>query len=638
MNNYIACINQELEKLENISIDKTDINFLNKFNLNVNSLIEYDDIDLLTALCMVNNGNTYINTKKVIDECIDFYEDIFLNDPHDIIDMCESFYQTNLRLNNPIIKLEDFMKLKIKDENYKYTKKILKAYKKVYDNDYMQKVLTSLLNENNLDAIALIANLKEYKKDIKKYQINSLMGYNIFDEKDINNKIKKRIVKKINKDIVNNKSKELYEIIKNRLNTFSKYRDKLNKNINTKTKERNYKIRDYNLLKNDILSGKLSIEKLKKYKLDDKIYNIGLKALIKLNNKDYEKTYKLLNEYRKKDLSKIELLFHEYDLNLNILNLKQKELLSNVDIKTIEENLKFIKTSSFSFLKENDNAFIKILLLNKQLLEELNNLLVRNRITKDFILKNENILDSTNVIRLINNIYYLESLKINFEKINTFDDSLLYNLNIKLLELLKRYNINFEKLVDFSILKNIKLINYLDMFFEMGLNNIIINNPNIINNNSLDIIKRINIMKYLNEDITNEHGTLKLIVTKGIDFYLGDNYLNMFTYFNYSHFMNKEYLDILNNNENIDLLCVIPDEILFIEDYKYRNDLYKIGDKLYSRNKVLRLLNTLINNGYTDYKDMLFNVLIYNYPSNISLEDINSLKSIIYRKGIKKLV
>ena len=55
---------------------------------------------------------------------------IIIDDDHpldkfkdDIIDMCESFYQINLRLNNPIIKLEEFMKLKIKDENYKYVKK-----------------------------------------------------------------------------------------------------------------------------------------------------------------------------------------------------------------------------------------------------------------------------------------------------------------------------------------------------------------------------------------------------------------------------------------------------------------------------------------------------------------------------------
>lgn len=173
---------------------------------------------------------------------------------------------------------------------------------------------------------------------------------------------------------------------------------------------------------------------------------------------------------------------------------------------------------------------------------------------------------------------------------------------------------------------------------ELGLFNQIKKSPNLINYNSDVVIKRINIMEQIGLSILNERNTINQMARNGNEFFISDDDLDEYQYENYTIFMNNDMRMVLDNNDNIDLIDELPMEISYIEDYKKNDQLYIIGSRCFSRLKVLRMLNTLVKSGFTNYEEMLFNALIYKYPTYINEEMINKLNNLsnnIVKKQLK---
>ena len=261
---------------------------------------------------------------------------------------------------------------------------------------------------------------------------------------------------------------------------------------------------------------------------------------------------------------------------------------------------------------------------------QLDSLLIRDKITKDFILKYYKEINALSVKMLCTNINKMDAQKINFKTLNNYNDKLGLDLNSKLFDLICLYGIklNSENLKHYDFLVNPSLLKIIDQFIELGLTSQIQNLPNLITDSSSEVIKRIIVMQLLDENYLTEHNTLNQTVRKGENFYLGDDIIDQYVRKNYTSYIDPEVDEILSINDNLEILEELPEELKYIEKYKKSDYTYMIKDKYFSRIKVLRYLNTLIASNYTNYDEMLFNCLIYNYPSTLSVEDINDLKNI----------
>ena len=645
MNNIIDIIDKKLVEINNYTIDTKDVDYLKKFEGNLFKLIECNDIEVITAFLMANLKKSYNEVIKIVNANKDYIEDILSMDAHDIIDFCEAIYQGTCDIEGiEDMSLDDFLNLKLKDHNYKVTLKFFKQTIKDNGKVKTNTLFKILTNKDYRDIIAFMGNLHEFKESVDEYtgeNFDKLVEEQIEKNSNIRPQDMKKIVKmSTNKalEFINNRCEKLLE---NYLKTFNDYKVYLSKKVLKEEREKNYLIRDYTNLKNELLHNTLDIEKLKKYDIDPYIYNIALDEIIKNRNKEFKSIYETLSYYRENDINKLEVLFLKNGYNFNLLSyVDQEELNSIHDIKEIEDKLKFLKTSSLKNIKENDKSFIKLLLLNKELLEVLDTLVIRKRISHSFILNNSNLIDSVSIKRIIENINKLEELKIDFEKLNKYNDTIINSLDYELLEEIKSYNIKCESNNTniYSFLEDKRLLLVIDMFIELGLIDIIKNNPNLISVNSINVIKRINIMDSLNEKYINNHGTLNQDVYKGKNFYISDDDLDKYLYINYSNYMNQEIKNILDNSDMISRINEIPDEISFISYFDNNDGTYRIGDLIFSKNKVLRSLNILYNSGYTNYKEMLFNSLIYSYPKYLSDNDITLIKESIFQvKKIKNL-
>ena len=643
MKDILYYIKEEIDKTNSISIDKTDVDYVNKFDINLFKLAYYDKIEILILFYMVKTSKSYNDSKDKIYECLDFYKSFLECEPHAIIDFCEILYQVKDSLNlDENIDIDEYNKLKLKNQDYKDLKKLIKDFMNIFDKKSLNIILKQLMDDDLRDSVAFIGNICEIKDELEEYEGDNLERiidekYEEYDDLTRNDasKIVNEAVMKVRSFLFNNANK----ILKEQIDSLIANKNHLNKQYEKKLKEKNYSLRDLNLLVDDIKKGKLSIDVIKKYKISDELYNRVLFYLIDLKNKEYLEVYETLNELKKNDISNLELLFHKYGYNFNLIDYVNQNLLANRDLLLIEDNINYIKNSSLSFIEEGDKSFVRLLLLKKDVLENLNSLYNRKRITKEFLL-NSILLDSINIRKTLDIIDKLELLKLDFEKLNKYNPLLITNINRDLLDLLIKYNIGFntENFTNFELFQNNKLIDLVDMYIENGLINQLIAMPNIINSNGVNIIKRINIMRLIDEPYINKHGTLVQSVYNGKDFYLGDEYLDNYNSLNCDVYMNNDMKELLDNSDNLKIIDVIPDEINFIEEYRDSNLTYKIGDMIFSRNKVLRLLNTLIENNFNNYSEMLFNVLIYNYPNNLSIDNINELKDIIGRNNIKKYI
>lgn len=636
--------------LKNNPIDTTDIDYLNKFNVSVKSLSDCDFYDLITIFYMTK-GNSLEDAINEINSIRDILEEVTMqdDDPEYILKIMDMFYEYMDKYDKKIndISVESFLSVRGASKILMLVKTLLKTLQLKYNVEDIDKFLNWMCTDKLSDIIALACNLKGVHEQLQLVydELDDLIDYNMVKKElnlsteeaeslDLYNILPTRLTRKIQNDFVNGVNgsylKQMSVEFKDELDELSIYKSKKQSEINSLKKKQNKELRDLDLLEQDLTNGRLTLENIEKYKLTDEIRYFAIIELIKQRNLKFSNTYKRVEEYRKNPTNKLEVLFDKFGRNFNKLTEAEQEFLARTQkLDEISGNLNFIMTSSLKFIEENDEAFVNILTLDIEDLMQIDSLYLRSKISKDFILTLGNSFDSLTIKMLVRNVSKLDAEKVNFQVLEEYDKELLLNLNSKLFDLIVMYGINLsdENLKHFEFLENNKLLNVIDKYIELGLLNQIQSSPNLINNYSEIVLKRIILMEQLGEDYLTEKLTLNQKVRSGKDFYLGDSLLDEYVSLNYQTFMDQDILNILNANDNVEVLDDIPSEISFVENYKKNEQVYLIGGLYFSRLKVLRCLKTLIDYGLTDYKEMLIQCLMFNYPMNLDIENIEMLKN-----------
>ena len=616
-----------------LEIDTSLRDFMNEYSIEFSKFKNYDFISRVMYIYVGIFNVTIADAKKDIEyfkPFLDYFNELdseaslgMLSDCVYVIEKLDKEHQVK-ELTEEIFM--NYYKIYKNNSNFRRVKDfVIDFFKAKFDID-INYILLWLSDIRYAEILAMNVYLNEILSDIKKR------------EEDI-----KTVKNKKDKVFLENENKNATEkIISGYLKRFTDIIQEINTTITNSRNEvlkiernRNKKLQGLKFLENDVENNSLKLNTLLKYDLDEDVLNLALLKLLKNKNEDYKKHYQEYLDLKNNQVGKLEEIFHEFNYNFNLLSLDEQSKLSKFPIDIIRENLNFITTSSLNFIEEVDEAFITLITLDSNILMQMDSLIKRDKINREFILKNHQLIKQCSDVLIIN-INKLDYKKVDLLKLIKYNDAILFSLDSQLFDTVNLYDIdmNCENTKYYEFLENSKVLNLIDKYIELGLYNVIRKSPNLINSFSENVLKRIIIMQLLNNNVLNIHGTLNQAVRSGADFYISDADLDDYTKSNFSVFMDSTILDILNANQNVEVIKDIPDEIMFIENYKKSEQIYMIGDKIFSRIKVLRCLNTLIKLGLNNYKELLVQCLIYNYPYDLSYNEILELQSI--DKGIMR--
>lgn len=621
-------IKAEKENLEKTVVDTSLVDYLSTYSVSIGELIYYSYEEVVRLLFQAKYDLPIEKTEEKIEEIQQFLDD-FDHLEGEEIDTLITIFQAVIEEYADKLKdysSKSFLSVKTRDEDFRTLQGFIKGLIKSESEEKVDAFLKWLCDDELSNILEFGAIVKLTFGYIDRNEIEVPEDLNIVPARVINKRVD-QIIKNQNTSILKSAQKALDDD----LSLLDGYKNKKLAASKQEQRELNKKLRDLDLLEKDYLNNTLNIDSLKKYNISKELYKEALIELLKRKNENYKKVFAENQYYLENPVTKMENIFNSNGYNFNLLSEQAKHLLTQEEIEeSIAENLNFFKTSSLSFLEETEPAFIKLLLLDVDVLMQLDSLLIRDKITKDFILKYYKEINALSVKMLCTNINKMDAQKINFKTLNDYNDKLGLDLNSKLFDLICLYGIklNSENLKHYDFLVNPSLLKIIDQFIELGLTSQIQNLPNLITDSSSEVIKRIIVMQLLDENYLTEHITLNQTVRKGENFYLGDDIIDQYVRKNYTSYIDPEIDEILSINDNLEILEELPEELKYIEKYKKSDYTYMIKDKYFSRIKVLRYLNTLIASNYTNYDEMLFNCLIYNYPSTLSVEDINDLKNI----------
>ena len=621
-------IKAEKENLEKTVVDTSLVDYLSTYSVSIGELIYYSYEEVVRLLFQAKYDLPIEKTEEKIEEIQQFLDD-FDHLEGEEIDTLITIFQAVIEEYADKLKdysSKSFLSVKTRDEDFRTLQGFIKGLIKSESEEKVDAFLSWLCDDELSNILEFGAIVKLTFGYIDRNEIEVPEDLNIVPARVINKRVD-QIIKNQNTSILKSAQKALDDD----LSLLDGYKNKKLAASKQEQRELNKKLRDLDLLEKDYLNNTLNIDSLKKYNISKELYKEALIELLKRKNENYKKVFAENQYYLENPVTKMENIFNNNGYNFNLLSEQAKHLLTQEEIEeSIAENLNFFKTSSLSFLEETEPAFIKLLLLDVDVLMQLDSLLIRDKITKDFILKYYKEINALSVKMLCTNINKMDAQKINFKTLNNYNDKLGLDLNSKLFDLICLYDIklNSENLKHYDFLVNPSLLKIIDQFIELGLTSQIQSLPNLITDSSSGVIKRIIVMQLLDENYLTEHNTLNQTVRKGENFYLGDDIIDQYVRKNYTSYIDPEIDEILSINDNLEILEELPEELKYIEKYKKSDYTYMIKDKYFSRIKVLRYLNTLIASNYTNYDEMLFNCLIYNYPSTLSVEDINDLKNI----------
>lgn len=621
-------IKAEKENLEKTVVDTSLVDYLSTYSVSIGELIYYSYEEVVRLLFQAKYDLPIEKTEEKIEEIQQFLDD-FDHLEGEEIDTLITIFQAVIEEYADKLKdcsSKSFLSVKTRDEDFRTLQGFIKGLIKSESEEKVDAFLKWLCDDELSNILEFGAIVKLTFGYIDRNEIEVPEDLNIVPARVINKRVD-QIIKNQNTSILKSAQKALDDD----LSLLDGYKNKKLAASKQEQRELNKKLRDLDLLEKDYLNNTLNIDSLKKYNISKELYKEALIELLKRKNENYKKVFAENQYYLENPVTKMENIFNNNGYNFNLLSEQAKHLLTQEEIEeSIAENLNFFKTSSLSFLEETEPAFIKLLLLDVDVLMQLDSLLIRDKITKDFILKYYKEINALSVKMLCTNINKMDAQKINFKTLNNYNDKLGLDLNSKLFDLICLYGIklNSENLKHYDFLVNPSLLKIIDQFIELGLSSQIQSLPNLITDSSSEVIKRIIVMQLLDENYLTEHNTLNQTVRKGENFYLGDDIIDQYVRKNYTSYIDPEIDEILSINDNLEILEELPEELKYIEKYKKSDYTYMIKDKYFSRIKVLRYLNTLIASNYTNYDEMLFNCLIYNYPSTLSVEDINDLKNI----------
>ena len=446
--------------------------------------------------------------------------------------------------------------------------------------------------------------------------------------------------------------------ISNRQYELSKERKQFIKNTNKQTVFYNHILEIINSLEeNEIASVKDDILS----KLDDSEISCEfIKELLEHNRKVYSKLE--LENIKKDKYNQIEKLFGENDIYLNVLSEETRNLLlKNGNIATLKEIISFLKESNFSWLHINHPNYVQIVLnTNAIILQTITNLIQNGIINKEFVRDhigilidkiqikvNENDVEPCydlfrkNISLLLQNTDNLQQKLTKNESIVFLDTECL----LKSLELIKKYGLNLSsenaKLYGLNIISDNENFDDLDQFIELGYKDYIQNNPQLLREDSKEILIRLSIITNVGLDPMNKENRLKGSITSGKNFYVANDQLNEYRIMPINEYTKNENFEILNQNERM----TISESTEELDIIRYLDTLFKVSDLEYqinettiSRNKVLRNMECLLQHKseYEESEIALSAIIYHSVIDNNTIEFIKEKLNEYKKEEAKK--
>lgn len=330
----------------------------------------------------------------------------------------------------------------------------------------------------------------------------------------------------------------------------------------------------------------------------------------------------------------IEAIFKINGFDFNNIGEENQNRLNNGNIDNIKQLLKVINTGPF-YISDNNSFFTDILLCSDiNIFNYIKSLCYNEWIDTSFIHNNISILLSNEYQsyteipclyeRFCNNIYIFINKKFNIKNIRKSNPSLFLideNILKQRLFLFKQYHVNFDKQdnIDYNFITNYDIFNIMDSFIELGLNDYVKNNIEMLSSDGYNIIKRIYISNIIGYNIWNENGKLNNSILTGFMFPISNDDLENY-YINYTDYViDNNITKYFGNNYGVSSIINILDNYYLVDDN------YLFDDIIISRNKVIRNISSIS----LKFENIDSNILLMAIINN-SILDENQIETIKY--------
>lgn len=395
-------------------------------------------------------------------------------------------------------------------------------------------------------------------------------------------------------------------------------------------------------------------------KLDDSEIIIEfMKEILEHNRKAYSKLN--LENIKKDKYHQIEKLFGENNIYIKEINEYERSLLlKNGNIEMLKEIIPYLKMEALSWLNVNNPNYTQIILNTApSILKTITDLIKRGVITTQFVMKYPEI--------LISEIKFSVSKDSMEPKYNLFTENILLLLQctsdlsqkiskneslvfinaeelLSNIELSKKYELDLfsenAKMYGLNILNDSKKFDALDQFIELGYADYMKQNPQLLREDSDDIIIRLSIMSNVGIEPFNKEGRLKGSITNGKNFYVSKENLDNYRIIPINEYINNDDFSVLDSEKRTS----ISEEVEKLQIVEYLDSLFKISnleyqinDTIISRNKVLRNIECLLKNRdeYNE-SEVILNAIIYHSVVDNSTVEFIKDKLSEYNKGAVK--
>lgn len=374
--------------------------------------------------------------------------------------------------------------------------KTARTLKKIKNEKYLTFLMFVKHFNNELDKI------KALNPEVQEKRLNTILN---------------RIVDKAK---VNETYKPLYE-----------YYQEVENKIKKEARERSKKLYGYEKILDIVRQEKDKKEIVNIDQYLDKVYEKDLEVLILKYIYTHNKQYydKLEAEYAYKS----ENSMNKYISYFNEISISFKEQNEELQQKIMKDSLDVVKEKVALLQKLNlEEKELLDILANTSLetIKELDELLRNNYISKEFILNDLTIYyNEEKLTKVTTNIEHLLKERINLRAIE--DKSFLLTNNdilIRNIELLKLVGINLKtiKVKSLEMLSDETLINKIASLIELGLEKLLIYEPEILNLDN-NLIKRIVIAKTIGMEIVQDNRLNETIANKN-DFFVADSMLDLY--------------------------------------------------------------------------------------------------------------
>ena len=616
------------EQSRKLSVQNEEAEFLEQFLLSnsfrgiysIEELVLYDlcvaylasltnriDIDFVTIKQAVyQNLSLFSNISTDAFLCV---TDLIATD-YDGIEIIESFNKTESGKHYVDIKLSIRSDI-VGTEKHKKLEELLEISKEHDCNLIALNKLYNMIPEEFLEAINLIANIIEFRTEIKQYENN-------FDK--IKSSLPVRISQKKSKQIIEAKIMDEFNL--EQYNEIIQYLKDYCTTVVDAEKVKQKELRKNFNIYQDVLKeiDRSEVQNTSIYqlhpsflKIPNSLIRIELLKQIYENNLELGKT--VITEYE--ELSKNTKQHYKKVLKKYGISIPEELINFEMNVDDLEKSLELLKQAG---IKEHD-IILKILRISDvETIQTLSSNVSKGFVKSSLLLENINLFDKNKKElfgRLQENIEYLKNEKLSATAINKMNEIILSDTSV-----LKH---NIASLRDFSLFKNIKkcksytfltstdIVEKVDKLLELGLESNLEEDMTLLNY-SFDLYNRLLVLKELSIPLESTEEIKKVLDNN--NFLIPNNKLEDYI-LDMSLYISLEG-NTISKEEFISKLEASKDD-------DSTNRVYKFNNLLVSKNKVVRELSNIETDSVTIQQQIA--CLTKNQPINQT--NIETIKQIL---------